>query len=342
MSFEYRPYVSAAERRRMGAKAAASHTKRTGRAPAPIQIKGRAIATTFWGSAWCKHLEAYSDYANRLPRGRTYARNGSVIDLHITTGQVEALVQGSSLYKIQITFSTLAAARWAAFKKRSAGRVTNLIDLLQGRLSKEILADLTHRDTGLFPAPSEIKMKCSCPDWAGMCKHLAAVLYGVGARLDEKPELFFTLRGVEVSELIASATATAALGTVGDGGSAADTALEGEDLSALFGVELDPGSPVAALKSAGSVNDTAPAKTSAIRRSSGPGSLVKAPRTTKRPASSKAPRTSAKPGIAGIAKSQKGATVRRKAGTPTGGRKRSDGQGDPQSPDRARNRGGGR
>ena len=229
----------------MGAKVAASLSKRTDRAPAPIRIEGRAIAKTFWGSAWCKNLEDYSDYANRLPRGRTYARNGSIVDLHITTGKVEALVQGSSLYKIQITFSTLSTARWNSFKQRSSGRVTNLVDLLQGRLSKEILADLTQRDTGLFPAPSEIKMKCSCPDWAGMCKHLAAVLYGVGARLDEVPELFFTLRGVEVSELIASATATAAQDPVGVVGSITGTALEGEDLGALFGVELDSGAPAA-------------------------------------------------------------------------------------------------
>ena len=253
MSFEYRPYVSVAERRRMGAKAAAGLSKRTGRAPAPIRIEGRAIAKTFWGSAWCSHLEAYSDYANRLPRGRTYARNGSIVDLHISTGKVEALVQGSSLYQIQITFSTLPPARWTTFKQQSAGRVTNLIDLLQGRLSKEILADLTHRDTGLFPAPSEIQMKCSCPDWAGMCKHLAAVLYGVGARLDEKPELFFTLRGVEVSELIASATATAAREPA-PGTQPANDALAGEDLSALFGVELDsgatpvPAQPAASIK----------------------------------------------------------------------------------------------
>ena len=284
MSFEYRPYVSAAERRRMGAKAAAGLSKRTGRAPAPIRIEGRAIAKTFWGSAWCKNLEDYSDYANRLPRGRTYARNGSVVDLHITTGQVEALVQGSSLYKIQITFSTLSPARWTTFKQRSAGRVTNLIDLLQGRLSKEILADLTHRDTGLFPAPSEIKMTCSCPDWAGMCKHLAAVLYGVGARLDEKPELFFTLRGVEVSELIASATATAALEPAA-GTQPVNDALAGEDLSALFGVELDSGAAPVPSKPATSVEASATATASTVRKTTGSKARSGASRTAKKPVS---------------------------------------------------------
>jgi uncharacterized Zn finger protein len=242
MRYFRRPYVSAAQRQSLRKKAAAKLSKDSGRAAAPIVIEGRAIATSFWGCAWCDHLETFSDYENRLPRGRTYARNGSIIDLHITPGRVTALVQGSSLYRIDIRFQPMQTDRWQAFKQRSAGHVTNLIDLLQGRLSKEILADVTRRETGLFPAPSEIKMSCSCPDWAGLCKHLAAVLYGVGSRLDHQPELLFELRGVEVAELIAAATASAAAGPItGEARPAADSALAGEDLSALFGVDLDDG-----------------------------------------------------------------------------------------------------
>lgn len=293
MSFQYRPYVSVAKRRLLGAKAAANLSKRTGRPSAPIQITGRAIATTFWGSAWCRNLEAYSDYSNRLPRGRTYARNGSVVDLHITTGKVEALVQGSSLYKIQVTFSTLAAERWTSFKQRSSGRVTNLIDLLQGRLSKEILADLTHRETGLFPAPSEIRMSCSCPDWAGMCKHVAAVLYGVGARLDEKPELFFTLRGVEVAELIASATDIAARDPVGGTGSAGD-ALAGEDLSALFGVELDAGASPAPSPPKAPLRTTPPVAIPKVRKPTVSKARPTPSTTPKPPASGKKSKTPTK------------------------------------------------
>jgi uncharacterized Zn finger protein len=237
------PYVSVAERLSLGREAAAKLSKKSGRATAPVVIEGRAIAKSFWGCAWCNHLEAFSDYANRLPRGRTYARNGSIVDLFVAPGQVTALVQGSSLYKIDIRFQPMKAERWQAFKQRSAGQVTNLIDLLQGKLSKEILADVTRLETGLFPAPSEIKMTCSCPDWAGLCKHLAAVLYGVGSRLDHQPELLFVLRGVEVAELIAAATASAAAGPLtGEDTTAADSALAGEDLSALFGVDLDDGS----------------------------------------------------------------------------------------------------
>jgi uncharacterized Zn finger protein len=233
----FRPYVPVAQRR-LQAQKAAKKLGGKGRTLSPVQIDGRAIAKTFWGQAWCKNLESYSDFANRLPRGRTYVRNGSVIDLQIAAGAVTALVQGSSLYTITIKIAPLAPRLWRAFKERCAGRVINLLDLLQGRLSKEILADLTARDTGLFPAPAEIDLGCSCPDWADMCKHIAAVLYGVGARLDHDPALFFTLRGVEMQELI-SAASTAATADLTEAG-AADRALADTDLAAIFGVELDP------------------------------------------------------------------------------------------------------
>jgi uncharacterized Zn finger protein len=233
----YKPYVSAAERRRKAEKAAKALAKK-GQNLEPIAIEGSAIAKTFWGKAWCHNLEAYSDYANRLPRGRTYVRNGSVIDLKIAPGEVKALVQGSQLYKITITIAPLPAKRWKTFKASAAGKVTNLLDLLQGKLSKDILAEVTAKGSGLFPSPAEIKLKCSCPDWADMCKHVAAALYGVGARLDDRPELFFVLRGVDAQELIsaASVTATTPLAGLGEGAT-----LKGEDLSALFGVEIEEG-----------------------------------------------------------------------------------------------------
>lgn len=232
--YEFKPYVSVAERRRKAEKAAKKLAGK-GRAVSPVRIEGRAIATTFWGKAWCSNLESYSDYENRLPRGRTYARNGSVIDLQITGGKIEALVQGSDLYKIALHITALPAKRWEQFTKGCAGKVTNLLDLLQGRLSKEILADITAKGTGLFPAPAEIKLGCSCPDWADMCKHVAAVLYGVGARLDTKPELFFTLRGVDMQDLISAASASATAPVA----AATDDALAGADLAEIFGVEIE-------------------------------------------------------------------------------------------------------
>jgi len=245
--YSFGPYVSVAERRRKALKAAQKMSK-GGRALSPIELQGRTIAGTFWGKAWCTNLEAYSDYANRLPRGRSYVRNGSVIDLQIAAGKITALVQGSSLYKIAISIRSLAPARWQQFKTAAAGKISNLLDLLQGRLGKDLLAEMTAADRGLFPAPKEIDLECSCPDSAGMCKHLAAVLYGVGARLDTRPELFFTLRGVEMQELITAASATAAAPVI-DSTSTASSLAEG-DLSEIFGVEIEsaaaPAPPVAA------------------------------------------------------------------------------------------------
>ena len=231
--YSFRPYVSVAKRRRQAEKTAKKMAGK-GRVLSPIRIEGRNIANTFWGKAWCDNLESYSDFENRLPRGRTYARNGSVIDLQISSGKIEALVQGSELYTIAIAFKPLAPRRWADFKARSAGKVANLLDLLQGRLSKDILADITAKGTGLFPTPQQIKLGCSCPDWADMCKHVAAVLYGVGARLDAKPELFFTLRGVDMQELLTAASASASTAAASD-----DDALAGADLSEIFGVDLE-------------------------------------------------------------------------------------------------------
>lgn len=241
--YSFRPYVSVAERRRKAEQAAKKMAK-GGRALSPVQLAGRAITQTFWGKSWCANLESYSDYANRLPRGRSYVRNGSVIDLRLDAGKVSALVQGSSLYKIEIGIAALPRKAWESFASRCAGRVTNLLDLLQGRLSKEILQEITTPGTGLFPAPKEIKLSCSCPDWADMCKHVAAVLYGVGARLDETPELFFTLRGVDVQDLITSASATATSSLAGAPG--AGTGLADADLSALFGVEIESPNAAAA------------------------------------------------------------------------------------------------
>jgi uncharacterized Zn finger protein len=253
---------SVAERRQR-AEAAKGRLMRKGEKLEPVTILGRAITETFWGKAWCKNLESYSDYENRLPRGRSYVRNGAVIDLKIAPGKVNALVQGTHLYKIVIQIEPLSPGRWASFKQAAAGKVTNLLDLLQGKLSKDILLEITAKGSGLFPAPSEISMKCSCPDSAGLCKHLAAVLYGVGTRLDAQPELFFTLRGVDMQELIVAASAGASMPTAAG---EAD-ALNGADLSELFGIEIDTGSGEAAPapKAKRQATKKAPAKTRAVK-----------------------------------------------------------------------------
>ena len=190
--------------RREKAKKQAAALKRKGKTLEPVMAatpRGK-IALSFWGQAWCRHLEFYSDYANRLPRGRSYLRNGSVLHLAVDTGRIEAMVMGSRCYKQTIRIDPLPAKRWKAIKKRCQGKVGSLIELLQGKLSDEVMAVVTDRKEGLFPEPKSIHLDCNCPDWAELCKHLAAILYGLGARLDSAPELLFKLRGVDHEELI--------------------------------------------------------------------------------------------------------------------------------------------
>jgi uncharacterized Zn finger protein len=170
-----------------------------------VVIEGRTIAKTFWGKAWCQNLEAYSDFANRLPRGRTYVRNGSVIDLKIEPGKVKARVMGSSLYEIEIRIAAVPEHHWKVLTKECTGSIASLVELLQGRLSQPVMERICQPKTGLFPAPKDIGLKCSCPDWATMCKHVAAVLYGVGARLDQQPDFLFTLRQVDATHLVTQA-----------------------------------------------------------------------------------------------------------------------------------------
>lgn len=233
----YKPYVSVGDRRAKAEKLAKKLTAK-GQKLLPVTITGRLIAKSFWGKAWCENLESYSDFANRLPRGRTYVRNGSVIDLQITAGKVEAMVSGSEIYKVKIAIKPAVSKSWANLKTECAGQIGSLLELLGGKLSTGIMTTMTRRETGLFPKPSEIKLDCSCPDWAGMCKHVAAVLYGVGSRLDESPELLFQLRGVNHEELIAEADVTQAIGASGDSPA---SSFGDDDLASIFGIDLDPG-----------------------------------------------------------------------------------------------------
>lgn len=230
-------YVPVAERRAKAERKMKKLQKKK-KAIQPVTIEGRTIARTFWGKGWCDHLESFGDYSNRLPRGRSYVRNGSVCHLEIVRGQIEANVAGSRLYRVQADINPLAGSKWKAIKQRCAGRIGSLIELLQGKLSDEIMGAVTDRKNGLFPLPGEIKYTCNCPDWAGMCKHVSAVMYGVGARLDEQPELLFLLRGVDHNDLIAGEAAVAeTLAGAGSRRTRRRTVADA-DLSAVFGVEL--------------------------------------------------------------------------------------------------------
>ena len=233
--YPYPPYVPVGARRAR-ARLELRALRERGVEVQPVELKGRGrdIARSFWGRRWCEHLESFSDYANRLPRGRTYVRNGCVCHLDIETGGVDALVVGRELYHVVIRIRKLKRPAWKAIRTACAGQIGSVLELLQGRLSDRVMEIVTNRDTGLFPKPGEIKLACDCPDWATMCKHAAAVLYGVGTRLDRSPELLFRLRGVDEAELIAADLAL-------PGGTASADTLADDDLGSIFGIELDAG-----------------------------------------------------------------------------------------------------
>ncbi len=223
-------YIPVAERRR-NAKKKMKKLRKKGRNISPVEIEGRIIAKSFWGKSWCNHLEYFSDYDNRLPRGRTYARNGSICHLEISSGMIKAIVSGSELYNITVTIKKLPNKKWTAIKKKCSGQIGSLLELLQGNISDAVMEVVSDERTGLFPLEDEIEFDCSCPDWAYMCKHVAAVLYGVGNRLDYSPELLFLLQGVSPEELLPSEIT---IPSADDISTSLDTNLED-----IFGIEID-------------------------------------------------------------------------------------------------------
>jgi uncharacterized Zn finger protein len=290
---DWGPYVSVAEKLRRAERELAKLRKKHGRSFSPVALEGRDIAKSFWGKSWCSNLERYSDYETRLPRGRAYVRNGSVVDLQIAKGEVSAMVAGSALYNVRVTIAPVAASRWKAICQDCAGSVDSLIEILQGRLAQGVMDRVCRRDDGLFPAPEHIGLSCSCPDWAEMCKHVAAVLYGIGARLDEQPELLFLLCDVDVNELLVGAGPDL---TLARNRPSTEKLLEESDLAALFGLEMAevPDAGVAATVPTRPREATAPkASKPAAKKKSSAATKARPPRRTAAKSVRKEP---AKPG----------------------------------------------
>jgi uncharacterized Zn finger protein len=241
-NYGWSPYVPVAQRRNKGLKAMEKRRKKGLDVHSIEQFSSRAIAKTFWGKQWCSHMDSFHDFSNRLPRGKTYVRNGSVCHLGIKRGKVEAFVMGSELYEISVNIKTLPKKRWESIKKVCAGRIGSLLELLQGRLSDEIMSIVTDPEEGLFPRRGEIEFECNCPDWAVMCKHAAAVFYGVGVRLDAQPELLFLLRGVDHEELLAVDMDAMDAITSGSVAGKAQQINDG-DLADIFGIDIEDDSP---------------------------------------------------------------------------------------------------
>ena len=203
----------------------------------PVVIQGRKIAKSWWGRAWCDNLERYADYESRLDRGKRYVKTGAVIDLSITKGRIQAKVQGSrkTPYKVEIRISPLSEERCQEILQKCGKRVETLEKLLAGDFPEELKELFTQRG-GLFPSSREISFSCSCPDWALMCKHVAAVLYGIGARLDENPSLFFELRGIEMGRFIDVAIANRVERMLKNAGRTSNRTMDEGDIRGLFGI----------------------------------------------------------------------------------------------------------
>ncbi len=203
MSYGRDRYVSAGEKRAKAEKSIAKLRKKNPNL-APVAIEGRSIAKSWWGKAWMTNLERYADFSNRIDRGKSYVRSGAVLDLQIENGLVRSLVQGTRAkpYDVVIKIDAISDEAWQKIQKLTGDKIASLEDLLAGKFPKELETLLFDTRASLFPTPREITFACSCPDWATMCKHVAAVLYGIANRLDEDPMLFFTLRGQDGQELI--------------------------------------------------------------------------------------------------------------------------------------------
>lgn len=237
---EYPPYVSVAERRASAEKKLRQLQKTNPRLK-PVILAGQALAKTWWGKSWNSNLERYADYNNRIGRGRSYVRHRCVLDLHVSAGHVTALVQGSSPhpYKIGITIDPLSASNWSTIRAACAGGFDSLGELLAGKFPQAFKDLFLTQGSGLFPAPRDIHFQCSCPDWASMCKHVAAALYGVGSRLDDEPSLFFTLRGLQMDELITQTVVDTAETLLRKAEGQSRHILRDVDLGEMFGIQLD-------------------------------------------------------------------------------------------------------
>ncbi|HDH05026.1 MAG TPA: hypothetical protein ENH01_04835, partial [Nitrospirae bacterium] len=236
----FAPYVTVAEKRAKAEKKIKALRKKNPNIQ-PVVIEGRSLAGTWWGKSWNTNLECYADYSNRIGRGRSYVRNGAVLDLQIKPGLIESLVQGtgSKPYEIRIEIKTLKKKIWGNIKKACQGEFDSLQELMNGKFPKSLSNIFTDKKSGLFPAPKEISFDCSCPDWADMCKHVAATLYGIGARLDSEPELFFTLRDVEMKDLVSGAVKDKTSEMLRKAKQKSANVMDDSDLSEIFGIDME-------------------------------------------------------------------------------------------------------
>ncbi|NQU14892.1 MAG: hypothetical protein HQ561_12140 [Desulfobacteraceae bacterium] len=237
----YPPYVSVAEKRAKAARKL-KQLKKKNLDIKPVLIEGRrAIARSWWGKSWNGNLERYADYSNRIGRGRSYVRHGAVLDLQVNPGKVESLVQGSRSkpYSVNVKIKAVNKKIWQEIKAACGGKLDSLQELLAGKFPKALGEIFMAQGKGLFPSPKEIEFNCSCPDWAYMCKHVAATLYGIGTRLDEEPGLFFKLRKVKVKDLVTEAVEDKTRKLLKKAKKKTSRVIADSDLADVFGIDME-------------------------------------------------------------------------------------------------------
>ncbi|KJJ83858.1 zinc finger SWIM domain-containing protein [Candidatus Omnitrophus magneticus] len=207
----------------------------------PLIVTGTKIVKTWWGKSWIENLKNYADYSNRLGRGRSYIKNGFILDFKIKEGEITSLVQGTRRepYEIRIKIEPLDNKTWDEIKKHCEGKIESLTELIEGEFPKDLAEIFTRKGQGLFPSPKEIKFGCSCLDWADMCKHVAASLYGVGVKLDTDPKLFFTLRKVEMNDLITEALQNKSKNMLKKANKKTSRVIDDSAASKIFDINID-------------------------------------------------------------------------------------------------------
>ncbi len=278
--YGYPRYVSVGEKRAK-ARRKLEQLKKKHPDIRPVVIEGNTLVRTWWGKAWNGNLTKYADYSNRVGRGRSYVRHGAVLDLQISPGQVNALVQGSrqSPYIVTMQIKPISKAIWTEIRAACEGQLASLQELLEGRFPKGLAELFTAKGSGLFPSPKEIEFKCSCPDWAYMCKHVAAVLYGIGTRLDEDPSLFFVLRKMKMDDLITQAVRDKSERLLKQAKKKTSRVIDDADLGDVFGIDLES---AGVAENEGSGATTVEAGIAAKARRRAPAKKAMKKRTTKK------------------------------------------------------------
>lgn len=231
----FRPYTTVAELKEKAERTAARLKTAEPVLPHPHT---RKICLTWWGEAWCKNLESYADYDYRLGRGRSYFRANTVVDLKIRGNVVKAKVQGTSKnpYQITITFDSPKPEDIQAITEKLSNRITDIEDLLKGNFPEDLKELFTQKKPGLFPSPNEIHFDCTCFDWADMCKHVAAVMYAIGVKIDDNPGFLFELRGVDMDKFIKAVIKDKVEEMLKNVDKKSKRIIKNADVSAIFGL----------------------------------------------------------------------------------------------------------